>query len=747
MPAPSTSRALLELLRKGGLASADLEAFLTRQPLPPAAQAAADVLIDAGLLTRFQARLLLAGKYRGFLLGPYRVLEPIGKGGMGAVYLAEHTTTGGRFAVKVLPPERAEEPATLQRFYREARAVAALNHPNIIRAYEIAQAGDIHYFVMEYVRGKNLEDLIKERGPLPFREAVGLALQAAQGLQHAHERGLVHRDIKPANLLLEEGGTVKVLDMGLARFFSDPNDDLTRRLSDESVLGTADYIAPEQALDSHEADIRADIYSLGGTLYALVHGHPPFGGKTISQKLMAHQLKPLKPLHEVVPGVPEELSAVVARMMAKKPEERYQTPAEVIEALKPWAPPRTEGRRFARGLGRWRVAAIAAAALVLVSLGAWWLSGSRSGAAAHKPADPPAKEPPADKPAGRVDRPEGARVAPVPAAHRVDVRPDHLLAGHAALANEVALSADGSRAVSAGFDGTLRVWDVRAGKLVSSLKTGRECRACALSADGKRALSGEGEGPVRLWDVDGRRELLTLPGHRGGTWAVAFTPDGRHALSGGHDRLVVLWSLDTGKPVRRYEGHTTRVWTVAVSPDGGTVAAGAGSLGSLDAPDNAIRLWEVSTGRQLDPCLGHEADVRRVAFSPDGKTLASAGFDGSVRLWDVASSRQLQRFDAHKGFAECVRFLSDDRLLSAGGPPGGDGSANFVKLWDLKLGQEAHAWRGHGGAITSLAVADRAGRSSGHPGGRTARRGGHLVLSSCKDGSVRVWHLSEATPR
>jgi serine/threonine protein kinase len=394
MPAPGTSQALLELLRKGGLATVKLDAFLAQQPLPREPALAAAALIEAGHLTRFQARLLLAGKYRGFLVGPYKMLQPIGKGGMGAVYLAEHTRTGGRFAVKIMPPEKAEEPATLQRFYREARAVAALDHPNIIKAYDIAQSGNLHYFVMEYVRGKNLEEVIKARGPLPYREAVGLASQAAAGLQHAHDRGLVHRDIKPANLLLDEAGTIKVLDMGLARFFSDPTDDLTRRLSDESVLGTADYIAPEQALDSHEADIRADIYSLGSSLYALIHGHPPFGGKTISQKLLAHQLRPVPPLHEVVPGVPEGLSAVVARMMAKKPAERYQTPAEVIEALAPWGPLRTNTRQ---GSPHWRVAAIAAAALALVSLGAWRLSGSSSGAAAQKPDQPPSRQAPADK--------------------------------------------------------------------------------------------------------------------------------------------------------------------------------------------------------------------------------------------------------------------------------------------------------------------------------------------------------------
>ncbi len=379
MPAPTSTEALLELLHKSGLVYGALETYLERQPLPAHPPDAAESLVEAGLLTPFQVRLLLAGKHKNFFLGPYKVLGPLGKGGMGAVYLGEHRTLGHRVALKVLPPSKASDPASLQRFYREARAVAALDHPNVIKAYEINQAGRAHYFAMEYAKGKNLEDVIRDEGPLPYRLAVGYALQAARGLQHADERGLVHRDVKPANLLLDESGTVKVLDMGLARFFQDSTDDLTRKLADSSVLGTADYVAPEQALDSHEADIRADLYSLGGTLYAMIQGHPPFGGKSIAAKLMAHQLRELEPLHQVVPGVPEELSAIVSRLMAKKPEQRYQTPAAAIAALMPWGGPPQAARR-----PLWRLLAAAAAVLGLVTGGAWWLTGAgRSSASAQ----------------------------------------------------------------------------------------------------------------------------------------------------------------------------------------------------------------------------------------------------------------------------------------------------------------------------------------------------------------------------
>src|SRR5207247_730125 len=211
----------------------------------------------------FQAEQFLAGKWRRFTLGKYKVLERLGAGGMGSVYLCEHKLMRRRVAVKVLPTAKAADPASLERFYREARAVAALDHPNIIRAYDVDHEEDLHFLVMEYVDGLSLQDLVRKSGPLAPATAANYIGQAARGLQHAHEvAGLVHRDIKPGNLIVDRGGTVKILDMGLARFFNDQDDMLTQKY-DENVLGTADYLAPEQALDSHNVDIRADVYSLG----------------------------------------------------------------------------------------------------------------------------------------------------------------------------------------------------------------------------------------------------------------------------------------------------------------------------------------------------------------------------------------------------------------------------------------------------------------------------------------------------
>ncbi|HEV3439559.1 MAG TPA: protein kinase [Gemmata sp.] len=304
--------------------------------LPPDPNRCAQILIQQGILTRFQASQLLAGRHKGFRLGSYIIQDRLGQGGMGAVYLAEHETLRRRVALKVLPPQRgSDHRVNVERFLREARAAAALDHPNIVRIHDISHQGDIHYLGLEYVEGQTLDQLLKRGGPISPSLAVGFIAQAAAGLQHAHEKGFVHRDIKPSNLILAKDGTVKILDMGLARSFTNTEDHLTEHMDKGAVVGTADYIAPEQALGDPQVDVRADIYSLGATFFALITGKPPFEGST-SQKLVQHQMKLVPDLSDRDPTFPPKLARVVAKMMAKKPGERYQTPGEVISALAPW---------------------------------------------------------------------------------------------------------------------------------------------------------------------------------------------------------------------------------------------------------------------------------------------------------------------------------------------------------------------------------------------------------------------------
>jgi serine/threonine-protein kinase len=333
---------LLDLLRRSNLVDeAKLTAFLEKttraqgEAVVEDQNRLAEMLITDNLITRWQADKLLAGKHKGFRLGKYKLLGQIGKGGMSSVYLAEHELMKRRVAIKVLPRNRVGDSSYLERFRLEARAVARLDDPNIVRAYDIDNDGDTHYIVMEYVDGQDLHQLVVGQGPLNYDTSADYIAQVANGLQHAHEMGLVHRDIKPANCLVDRHGTVKLLDLGLAKLNEDDQASLTMA-NEENVLGTADYLAPEQALNSHEADGRSDIYSLGCTLYFLLTGSPPFPEGSISERLLKHQTARPDSIFKARPDAPPSLVEICEIMMSKKPDDRYQTAGDVAAQLKSW---------------------------------------------------------------------------------------------------------------------------------------------------------------------------------------------------------------------------------------------------------------------------------------------------------------------------------------------------------------------------------------------------------------------------
>jgi serine/threonine protein kinase len=341
MVTSSSAPSFLDLVRKSGLVTQSQLDDLFGQAVPTDSNQAAGDLVKAKLLTPFQAKQLLAGKHRGFILGPYKILQPIGQGGMGVVYLGEHTTLNRKVAIKILAADQAKDKLSQDRFIREARATAALDHPNIVKLFDISQGAGIHFLVMEYVEGKDLYTLLAELGPLHYAQACEYIAQAAAGLQHAHEKGFIHRDIKPANLMVAKDGKIKILDMGLARSFIDSEDHLTAMQAEGEVTGTVDYLSPEQAV-SQPLDERSDIYSLGATFYALVTGQPPFAGST-AQKLMQHQMKDPAFTRKLGGRVPQELAAIITKMMAKKPRDRYQSASDVIDALSPWLPVASTG--------------------------------------------------------------------------------------------------------------------------------------------------------------------------------------------------------------------------------------------------------------------------------------------------------------------------------------------------------------------------------------------------------------------
>ncbi|AMV26627.1 Serine/threonine-protein kinase PknB [Gemmata sp. SH-PL17] len=334
--APVSTADLLALIKQSNvLPTARLLALPGPDALSADPRRAAAELVQKKFLTKFQSTQLLAGRYKGFRIGPYVVQDLLGRGGMGAVYLGEHLELNRKVALKVLAPVRGEvQQLATERFLREARAAAALDHPNIVRVFDVARHNDTPYLVMEFVDGETLQETLDRDGSVPPEVAAEYIAQAASGLQHAHERGFIHRDIKPGNLIRDRFGVVKVLDMGLARSGSD-EDKLTEVLDRGAVVGTADFISPEQAINSPNIDGRADVYSLGATLYTLLVGKTPFDGNT-TQKLMQHQMKDAPVVADLRPDLPAGLPEVVARMLAKKPAERYQTAADVIAALEPW---------------------------------------------------------------------------------------------------------------------------------------------------------------------------------------------------------------------------------------------------------------------------------------------------------------------------------------------------------------------------------------------------------------------------
>jgi eukaryotic-like serine/threonine-protein kinase len=303
--------------------------------LPEDADVLANFLIEKKLLTSWQAEKLMERKYRAFFLGKYKILKLIGSGGMSTVYLAEHKLMHRQRAIKVLPKKRVNDSSYLARFHLEAQATSQLDHPNIVRCYDVDNEGDTHYIVMEFIEGKDLNTIVKQEGSLPLELACNYIAQSAEGLEHAHEKSLIHRDVKPANLLVDKKGIVKILDLGLALFSDDEGGSLTQE-HNENVLGTADYLAPEQAVNSHKIDHKADIYGLGCSLYFLLTGHPPFPEGTLAQRIAKHQSQMPEDIRKSRPDCPRDLADICVKMMQKRPEKRYANMREVADALEGW---------------------------------------------------------------------------------------------------------------------------------------------------------------------------------------------------------------------------------------------------------------------------------------------------------------------------------------------------------------------------------------------------------------------------
>jgi hypothetical protein len=579
------------------------------------------------------------------IVAGYELLEELGRGGMGVVYKARRGD-GRLVALKVIPKERVLHPEVVRRFRREAQAAARLSHPNIVGVYESDQDGDTHFLAMEYVAGVTLQKLVEQSGPLPVEQACDFVRQAALGLQHATEQGLVHRDVKPANLMavVPAGGplalkpVVKLLDLGVARLrggLADGVSSLSTITRDGAVVGTPDYVAPEQLENPHAADVRADLYSLGCTFYFLLTGQAPFAGGTLLQKLDRQRWETPPSVEQLRPDVPPGVSAVVRRLMAKRPEDRYRTPGDLLAALDALArtgvlprghePAPLTAVHVLRGhRGPATAALFTPDATAVVSCGAdrtllvWDADGG--------------------EPRKLVESPFEIGCLAVTSEHvlagqGVAVRVWDLatgrellrLSGHADAVRSIAVSVDGRTALTGGDDRTVRLWDLSSGREVERF-AGRHSgiTSVALSPDGRLAASGDRDQTLRLWDVAGGRELRTFAVPRGPVLATAFTPDCM-LLSGHFDTTVRLWDVADGRELRRFLGHGRMACGVDVSPDGRRFASAS--------HDGTVRVWDPASGAELWSCRGHDGPVTSVAFAPDGVRLVSTGLDGTVRMW------------------------------------------------------------------------------------------------------------------
>ncbi len=670
----------------------------------------------------------------GTELGGYRLEAKLGEGGMGAVYKAVHTEMDRVVALKVLPESCLKDQRAVARFRREIKAIAQLNHPNIVQAYDAREVDGTRFLVMEYVEGMNLSDLVKRTGPLPVAEACELIRQSAVGLEYARQRGLVHRDIKPSNLMLTPEGQVKILDLGLAlldEMHSSSADELTNT---GQMMGTLDYMAPEQGSDSHTVDIRADIYSLGATLYKLLTGRTPFGGAeydTPVKKMMALATEDPEPIDTLRPEIPAELAAIVHRMLAKDPDDRPATPAEVAEAL-------------GDGPG-----ARAATNQDLANLITRAYDDSQPSTAEHSTGTTPHASSPSNDTSRAVTIAPAITVHPTTKTSRRRVSWKPLIAT-AAVAGiiligilltlqtkhgtlivqiddpniEAKVAADSLTIKDLKSD---RTYTVEPGQ--TRLPTGKyglivrddaglevDTPEFTLRRDEKvtvrvslKAESGKPKAEDVPAPIDITPEpisfaageplspaaLVVKPAPIEGvhSWTIeprslrtrvqdmAFSPDGRMlAVAGLRSGMVRVWDAESGELIRVlacYQGypHNNLLFTLAWSRDSRLLATG-GLWGT--------EIWQISSGRKLRSW--RSSHVESLGWSPDGRILAE-GTRGGLFLRDLVSGDVLRKLEGHQGSVTCVVWSPDGKRLVSGGY-----DDKTVRFWDAYSGQLEHTF-------------------------------------------------------
>jgi WD40 repeat protein/serine/threonine protein kinase len=801
------------------------------------------------------------------------IKQEIGRGGMGVVYEAEQISLGRRVALKMLPFASILNRNQLERFKNEARAAASLDHPNVVQVYSVGSHRGVHYYAMQYVDGQTVADLIaaqrqSERGSLSgeagsapggganggyaraanpddstrvmvapgeirtadesadcpqvstktisprgskrwIRRVVRLALQAAEGLEHAHEMGVVHRDIKPSNLLINTDGHLWITDFGLAMVEAEGN--LTAA---DNMLGTLRYMSPEQVQgDRRVLDHRTDIYSLGVTLYEMLTVQPAFPDSNAARLMRQISDGDPVPPRRLRPVIPKDLETIVLKAMAKESRDRYATsrelsadlrrflddepirakPPALIDRAKKWA-------RRHRPIVATALATLAVAVAVTGTL--LWRERSQTLAALEKAR---ARQHEADVQRRIAENQERLAKHQKTLAEEAVARFQQLLYVRGlSLAASAWRAGDGARAAALlrdnpayserpelrGFEWHLLSKQVLPHHAVLTLEP-KGIQSVCLSPDGRQIATGSADGTLRLWEADSRRLIATLkyrPTNRGdpprtdgssqpsgfshssnGTGSpitsIAYHPDGSTVAASRSDGTVHIWDTDRQRLLRNLEADGGGpVFDVSFSPDGSWLAAGG--------HDCCVKLWETSNYDLAAERTGHVRPIRAVRFSGDGKLLATAGCDRVIKIWELPSCRLRHNLEGHDGMVLAVAFTPDSRLIASGS------NDHTIGIWDVDRGECVRKIAGHLDGVESLAISsdadylvagDRGGTirywSLDHPTppseligilqGHTDRvwkvdlsPDGKRLVSASRDGSVRIWHRhTVAEPR